>query len=111
MDIAELTRKMHAFIQAKGWYAPQSPHQQTPRNIAISLAIEAAEVLEHFQWRETAADRDALAGELADVALYLLQLASVAEIDLEQAILDKLTINYGRQWTTPPSPSSPPSAE
>jgi NTP pyrophosphatase (non-canonical NTP hydrolase) len=39
-----------------------------------------------------------LAGELADVALYLLQLASLSEIDLEQAILEKLKVNYGREW-------------
>jgi NTP pyrophosphatase (non-canonical NTP hydrolase) len=39
-----------------------------------------------------------LAGELADVALYLLQLASIAEIDLEQAILKKLEINAKREW-------------
>ena len=104
MDIAELTRKMHAFVRAKGWYAPQSPRPQTPRNIATSLVIEAAEVLEHFQWGETVADRDALASELADVALYLLQLASVAEIDLEQAILDKLAVNYKRQWDSPAPP-------
>ena len=70
---------------------------QTPRNIAISLSLEVSEVLEHFQWGETA-DRDALAGELADVSLYLLQLAYLCDIDLEQAILDKLAINYRRRW-------------
>ncbi len=106
MDIAELTRKMHAFVQAKGWYAPQSPRRQTPRNIAASLVIEAAEVLEHFQWGEAITARDALAGELADVALYLLQLASVSDIDLEQAILDKLAVNYEREWDTPPDASA-----
>ena len=97
MDIRELTGAMHAFVAAKGWYAPGSPRQQTPRNLAISLSIEAAELLEHFQWGETAA-ADELAGELADVALYLLQLASLSGIDLEQAILDKLRHNYQRQW-------------
>ena len=88
---------MHAFVRAKGWYEPDSPRPQTPRNLAASLAIEAAEVLEHFQWRDEAAP-EALAGELADVALYLLQLASVSGVDLEQAILEKLQVNYGRQW-------------
>ena len=88
---------MHAFVAAKGWYAPDSPRPQTPRNLAASLAIEAAEALELYQWNETA-DKDALAGELADVALYLLQLASVAGIDLEEAILSKLEVNYGREW-------------
>jgi NTP pyrophosphatase (non-canonical NTP hydrolase) len=97
MDLPELTAAMHAFVRAKGWYEPDSPRPQTPRNLAASLAIEAAEVLEHFQWREQAPP-DELAGELADVALYLLQLASLAGVDLEQAILDKLQVNYGRQW-------------
>jgi NTP pyrophosphatase (non-canonical NTP hydrolase) len=98
MDIAELTRLMHDFVRAKGWYDANTPHPQTPRNLAISLCIEAAEVLEHFQWRDALADREALAGELADVQLYLLQLASIAGIDLEQAVLDKLRVNYGRNW-------------
>ncbi len=43
-------------------------------------------------------DQAALAGELADVALYLLQLAKVTDIDLEQAVLDKLRVNYSRSW-------------
>lgn len=97
MDIRELTDEMHKFVAAKGWYAPDSPRPQTPRNLAASLAIEAAEVLEHYQW-DGAADPAALAGELADVALYLLQLASVTGIDLEHAILDKLRVNYNRDW-------------
>ena len=97
MNLAELTQAMHAFVEAKGWYAPGSARPQTPRNLAASLAIEAAEVLEHYQWVEEAAPAE-LAGELADVALYLLQLASVTGIDLEQAILDKLRTNYGRTW-------------
>ena len=92
---------MHAFVGSKGWYDSDSPKPQTPRNLAASLVIEAAEVLEHFQWRETARDQAALAGELADVALYLLQLASVSGIDLEQAILDKLEQNKSRDWPAP----------
>lgn len=76
-----------------------SPLPQTARNIAISLSLEAAEVLEHFQWSNEA-DSDALAEELADVALYLLQLAYLTGIDLEQATLDKLAVNYGRNWAS-----------
>ena len=91
---------MHTFVRSKGWYENDSPKPQTPRNLAASLAIEAAEVLEHFQWRESA-DATELAGELADVALYLLQLASVTGVDLEQAILNKLEINQSREWPAP----------
>jgi NTP pyrophosphatase (non-canonical NTP hydrolase) len=101
MELKALETKMHAFVGSKGWYDDDSPRPQTPRNLAASLAIEAAEVLEHFQWRETAAEPGELAGELADVALYLLQLASVTGIDLEQAILDKLALNQTREWPAP----------
>jgi NTP pyrophosphatase (non-canonical NTP hydrolase) len=97
MTIQELTDEMNRFVEAMGWYGEDSPWQQTPRNIAISLSLEASEVLEHFQWGERV-DSHALAGELADVALYLLQLAYLTDIDLERAILDKLEINYNRDW-------------
>lgn len=98
MHLHELTRAMHEFVSAKGWYKENSPRPQTPRNIAVSLCLESAEVLEHFQWGDREVDRQSLSGELADVALYLLQLASVTGVDLEQAILDKLSQNYSRTW-------------
>jgi NTP pyrophosphatase (non-canonical NTP hydrolase) len=98
MDIKNLTEKMHEFVRSKGWYEPESKRPQTPRNLAISLSLEANEVLEHFQWRDELRDRDELASELADVALYLLQLASVSGIDLDQAILKKLETNSKREW-------------
>jgi NTP pyrophosphatase (non-canonical NTP hydrolase) len=98
MDMNKLTEKMHDFVRSKGWYETGSPRPQTPRNLAISLSLEANEVLEHFQWQEDLKDKDELASELADVALYLLQLASVSGIDLEQAILIKLETNASRNW-------------
>lgn len=101
MELKELEARMHAFVAGKGWYASDSPKPQTPRNLAVSLALEAAEVMEHFQWREEARELDELAGELADVALYLLQLASISGIDLEQAILAKLEQNHYREWPDP----------
>ena len=101
MDLRELTEHMHRFVSDMGWYEADSPRQQTLRNLAISLSLEAGEVLEHFQWRDHPEDSDELAGELADVALYLMQIASVAGIDLEQAILAKLEQNYHRTWHQP----------
>ena len=98
MDIRELTNRMNTFVSAKGWYETGTKRPQTPHNLSISLSLEAAEILEHFQWREEVVDKEGLASELADVALYLLQLASVSEIDLEQAILNKLKINATREW-------------
>jgi 8-oxo-dGTP diphosphatase len=97
MNISEITEKMNDFVHSKGWYEPDSKRPQTPRNLSVSLAIEAAEILEHFQWN-VEFDKDALEEELADVALYLLQLASIAEINLEEAILKKLEINSKREW-------------
>jgi len=98
MDIKELTEEMNRFVRSKGWYDENSKRPQTPRNVAISLALEAAEILEHFQWREDVKDKQELASELADVALYLFELASITEIDLEKAVLKKLAINQTREW-------------
>jgi 8-oxo-dGTP diphosphatase len=98
MELSELTERMHAFVRSKGWYKMDSQRPQTLRNLAISLSLEANEVLEHFQWRDDLKERDELASELADVALYLLQLASVSGIDLESAVLKKLETNANREW-------------
>jgi NTP pyrophosphatase (non-canonical NTP hydrolase) len=115
MDIQQLTEAMHRFVRSKGWYEKDSPRPQTPRNLAVSLVLESAEVLEHFQWDSPATpsgetkDLAALEEELADVALYLLQLAGVLGVDLEQAILKKLEKNYSRRW--PGSPGGDKAAE
>ena len=98
LTIKELTEKMHALVKSKGWYEADSKRPQTPRNLAVSLSIEAAEILEHFQFTDEIKDRDELGSELADVMLYLLQLASVSEIDLEDAVLKKIEVNKGRSW-------------
>jgi 8-oxo-dGTP diphosphatase len=97
VDLKTLETAMHAFVESKGWYRADSARPQTPKNLAISLVLEAGEVLELFQWSETA-DSSELAGELADVMLYLLQIASIQQVDLGQAVLDKLDVNYGRNW-------------
>ena len=98
MDIQELTEQMHNFVRAKGWYADDSQRPQTLRNLAISLNLEAAEVLEYFQWGENVENLDGLADELADVTLYLLQIAGIAGIDIEAAVMAKLARNYKRDW-------------
>ena len=100
MDIKQLTDEMHRLVESKGWYAQDSKRPQTPRNLAVSLAIEASEILEHFQFTEEIKDREELGSELADVTLYLLQLASVSGIDLEQAVLKKIEVNKTREWDT-----------
>jgi NTP pyrophosphatase (non-canonical NTP hydrolase) len=71
-----------------------------PKNLAVSLVIEAAELLEHFQWMDktqaelhAAENKEAVADEIADVAIYLLELADNLGIDLEMAIHAKLDRN------------------
>ena len=100
MNIHQLTDEMHRLVESKGWYARDSKRPQTPRNLAVSLAIEAAEILEHFQFTDEIKDEDELGSELADVTLYLLQLASVSGIDLEEAVLKKIEVNKTRTWDT-----------
>ena len=109
MDLDSLTQAMHEFVESKGWLAEDSPKEQTQRNLAISLVLEASEVLEHFQWGEGAARPEELADELADVMLFLLQLAASSDIDLGEAVMGKLQKNYARDWTTDAHP--PRSAE
>jgi 8-oxo-dGTP diphosphatase len=102
MDIPQLADKMKAFVQTKGWYNPDSLRPQTACNQVISLSLEAGEVLEHFQWCAQVEDEIAFQGELADVFLYLLQFAQVTGINLEQVVLDRLTVNSTRGWDVGP---------
>ena len=98
MDLKSLEKEMHAFVRSKGWYDDDSPKVQSPRNLAISLVLEASEVLEHFQWKDDVDDKEAFADELADVMLYLLQLSSICDIDLGAAVQNKLKKNHERTW-------------
>ncbi len=97
-SLAELTEDMHRFVDSKGWYATDSPRPQTIRNLTISLSIEAAELLEHVQWQDRPENDREWSAELADILLYLLQLASLSGVDLEKAVGDKLQDNYRRTW-------------
>ncbi|MFT3906458.1 MAG: nucleotide pyrophosphohydrolase [Steroidobacteraceae bacterium] len=72
----------------------------SPKNLASALSVEAAELLEHFQWlteqqsRELAvAEREAVAAEMADVLLYLVRLADGLGIDLLAAARAKMRVN------------------
>ncbi|MEO8396630.1 MAG: MazG nucleotide pyrophosphohydrolase domain-containing protein [Chloroflexota bacterium] len=98
MDLKTIEEAMHAFVGGKGWYQADSKRPQTPRNLAVSLVLEASEVLELYQWGDASPDKAELSGELADVMLYLIQLSSLSGIDLGEAVMEKLSINYGRTW-------------
>jgi dCTP diphosphatase len=72
----------------------------TPKNLAVALSVEAAELLEHFQWltpeqseRISPAQLAAIRLELADVLLYLIRLSDRLGVDLLAAAADKLAVN------------------
>ncbi len=97
-EISELIRRLRDFGDRRGWAA-----EHMPKELAVSLAIEAGELLACFQWRAggeiDAKDIDAVAairGEVADVLIYLLQLADTLGIDPIAAALDKIRINERR---------------
>lgn len=98
--MGQLKRAVAAFVDARDWAV-----YHTPKNLAMSIAIEAAEILEHFQWLTPAesaslvADpvaRAAVADELADVLIYCLSFANQCQIDISEAIQNKLTRNETR---------------
>jgi len=95
MDIRQLSDEILRFVESRGWFNIGSPRPPTPRNLAMSVSIESAEVLEHFQWDDNI-DRVKLGGEMADVLIYLVELAAVTGIDLERATLDKIKANHNR---------------
>ena len=94
-EIKELTEKMKKFRDERDWL-----QFHNHKDMAISLALEAAEVLEHFQWKtpeeveaHAKSCKDEISEELADVACYLFELADNLQIDLPRAIERKLEIN------------------
>ena len=90
MDLPAWQARLAQFAADRQW----QPYL-TPKNIAMAMSVEAAEVVELYQWLtpEQSPDPTALGDELADVLLYLLQLAQAAGIDLEAATEAKLAKN------------------
>lgn len=94
-DIQTLQAALRQFAEERDWAQFHSP-----KNLAVSLSIEAAEVLEHFQWltdeqsrQLDEAQRAEVAHEIADVLLYLLQLSDKLGIDPLAAAQEKLALN------------------
>lgn len=94
-SLEELARQLHQFALERGW---QQFH--SPKNLASALIVEAGELLEHFQWlteeqsRSLSPEkRDAVGAEIADVLLYLIQIAGALGIDPIAAAQAKLKLN------------------
>lgn len=95
MDIESIQARFRAFAREREWEQFHSP-----KNIAMALAVEAGELLEHFQWMSEAASfdldlekRDEVAQEIADVQLYLCRIADLLKIDMAEAVDRKMAIN------------------
>jgi dCTP diphosphatase len=96
--VGELRQVMRNFVEERDW-----SRFHTPKNLAGSVAIESAELLELFQWLTTdeatershkdTAFRERIGEEMADVLLYLLSLANALDIDVSQVTIDKVEKN------------------
>jgi NTP pyrophosphatase (non-canonical NTP hydrolase) len=97
-SLADLNQRLLEFAQERDWEQFHSP-----KNLAMAIAGEAGELVEHFQWLNEAqsnalpaAKRDEVALELADILCYLLRCAQRLDIDLVAAAYRKLEINQER---------------
>ena len=98
--ISQLRGEVQEFVQERDW-----GKYHTPKNLGMSIAIEAAEIMEHFQWHSSEQTislvqetecREMIADELADVLVYCFVLADQAEIDLTRAVRSKMARNQKR---------------
>ena len=97
MDLSELKKKVIAFRDERDW-----KKFHNPKDLALSINIESGELAEIFQWKTDEEISQALKNpeklqqlkhELADIAMYCLDLADITNIDLEKAIIEKLEHN------------------
>ena len=95
--VGTLKKQVSEFRDSRDWLK-----YDTPRSLAISISVEAAELLEHFQWktdeqmREVLMDRkreNEISDELADVMIYCLGFSDVLNVDISEAIERKLRKN------------------
>lgn len=100
IPLSELREKVAEFVAARNW---QPFHN--PKNLAMSIAIETAELQEHFQWltieesnqyMHVLENRLEVADELADIIIYCLSFANTTGIDVSDAVLKKLARNEYR---------------
>ena len=95
MDFDELTEKLQQFADERDW-----DQFHSPKNLAMALNVEAAELLEHFQWLTEAESKavppdvlEEVAEEIADIQIYLTRLADKLNVDIEEAVKKKLESN------------------
>jgi dCTP diphosphatase len=93
--LRDLRDRTRAFAAERDW-----EQYHTPKNLAMALSVEVAELAEHFQWLPTGrpselaeGQQQAIRHELADVLLYLVQIADKLDVDLHAAALEKMALN------------------
>lgn len=96
--LSDLRHRLREFAAARDW-----DRFHSPKNLSMALIVEAAELVEHFQWlsepesRDLAEDKQRqVEHELADILIYLVRLADKLDVDLPQAVDDKIRINEDR---------------
>ena len=94
-SLNNLREKINAFVKERDW-----DQFHTPKNLAMAMIVDAAELVEQFQWNTpeesqtlTPEKREAVSHELADTFVYLLRIAEVLEIDLIEATNQKIVLN------------------
>ena len=87
-DLRTLRDALRRFADERDW-----DQFHSPRNLAASISIEAAELLECFQWQPEAKQVERVREEMADVLLYLIRLADKLDVDLVEAAERKLELN------------------
>jgi NTP pyrophosphatase (non-canonical NTP hydrolase) len=97
-DLDTLRQRLREFASARDW-----DQFHAPKNLAMALIVEAAELVEHFQWltaeesaNPPAERKAAIAAEMADVLVYLVRLADKLEIDLMSAVSAKMAHNEAK---------------
>lgn len=94
-QLETLREEVRQFVAERGW-----DRHHNPKNLSMALAVEAAEVLEHFQWCSEAESfalppdkRRDVAHELSDVLMGVLRVADLLDIDLAAAFAEKMALN------------------
>lgn len=97
MNLNELILQLREFARERDW-----ERYHTPKNLAMAMSVEMAELVEHFQWmtaeesqgvQHDADKLQAVSEEMADILLYLVRMADVLGVDLDQATQRKLALN------------------
>ena len=98
MNVDDLSARLRAFARERDW-----EQFHAPKNLAMALAVEAAELMEHFQWLTekqsselSPAAKEQVATELADVFIYTVRLADRLGVDLEPAVEAKILANAAK---------------